>query len=321
LDGIDGKVAVKVDGKVDAAKVGEYKLVYSAVDAAGNKASKTRVVLVQAKPDKAAPELTLSGAPNVKLFVGDKFTDEGAKALDGKDGRVAVKVDGKVDASKVGEYKLIYSAVDAAGNKASKTRVVLVQAVPDKTAPGLKLNGDSVIKIMAGTAFTDAGAKALDKIDGDVKVTVSGNVDTKTQGEYILTYTAVDAAGNKATETRNVIVEAAASAPTVLLPAPAKLYFENNSAEFPADTTLSLAGVISYLRNNSNSTAIISGFHSSTGNIARNKELSLGRSQEVVKLLLEAGIPADRMRLEVPQESEGTGSQEEARRVEVKVVN
>lgn len=328
-DNIDGDVTVKVTGEVDTKTPGEYELVYTATDAAGNVSTQTRKVIVEEKmkevaiaaPDKSAPTITLNGEATMKMFVGGSFTDAGAKAVDGIDGDVSVSVDGKVDTSKIGEYKLVYSAVDKAGNKASKTRLVLVEAAPDKAAPSLKLNGDSVVKISAGSDFTDQGAKATDAKDGDIKVTVSGNVDSKTQGEYTLTYTAVDAAGNKATTTRKVIVTGAASNTMVMLPATARLYFENDDAEFPADTKLSLSAVTSYLRSNKSSTAVISGYHSASGNLARNQELSLQRAQAVVKLLLESGIPAERMRLEKPQKAEGSGSPEEARRVEVKVVN
>ncbi|MEE9325907.1 MAG: immunoglobulin-like domain-containing protein [Cocleimonas sp.] len=280
-------------------------------------------------PDKSAPSLSLKDASIVRLIAGQSFTDTGATATDNIDGDVTVKVTGEVDTKTPGEYELVYTATDAAGNISTKTRKVIVEekmkevaiVTPDKTAPSLKLNGDSVVKISAGSNFTDQGAKATDAKDGDVKVTVNGNVDSKTQGEYTLTYTAVDAAGNKATTTRKVIVAAAASKAVVMLPATAKLYFENDDAEFPADTKLSLSAVTSYLRSNDSSTAVISGYHSATGNLARNQELSLERAQAVVKLLLESGIPAQRMRLEKPQKSEGSGSPEEARRVEVKVVN
>jgi len=104
------------------------------------------------------------------------------------------------------------------------------------------------------------------------------------------------------------------------LPAVAKLYFDVGSSDFPADVNLSLSSVIAYLKNNSESKAIISGFHDASGSFEANKALSLKRAESVLKLLVEAGVPVDRMKIEKPQQTYGSGSPEEARRVEVSIV-
>ena len=104
------------------------------------------------------------------------------------------------------------------------------------------------------------------------------------------------------------------------LPAPAKLYFDVGSAEFPADVDLSLSGVIAYLKKNPSSTASISGFHDSTGSLEANKALSLKRAEAVMKLMVEAGVSIDNLQIDEPQQTTGSGSPEEARRVEVLIV-
>ena len=78
----------------------------------------------------------------------------------------------------------------------------------DTTKPRIKLKGSRRITIKQGDEFVDPGATATDDRDGEVAVTVSGEVDTSTPGRYVLTYTAVDSAGNKATKKRIVTVEA-----------------------------------------------------------------------------------------------------------------
>ncbi len=78
----------------------------------------------------------------------------------------------------------------------------------DSTKPVITLNGNRRITIKQGEDFVDPGAIATDDRDGEVAVTVSGEVDTSTPGRYVLTYTAVDSAGNKATKKRIVTVEA-----------------------------------------------------------------------------------------------------------------
>ncbi len=74
----------------------------------------------------------------------------------------------------------------------------------DKEGPVITLTGETVINLHQGDTFTDPGATATDNIDGSVDVTVSGEVDSTTIGTYILTYTAVDAAGNSSSTTRTV---------------------------------------------------------------------------------------------------------------------
>ena len=77
---------------------------------------------------------------------------------------------------------------------------------PDVTAPVVTLNGDATIITFQNQTFTDPGATANDDRDGSVTVSVSGSVNTNTLGDYILTYSASDAAGNIGTATRTVTV-------------------------------------------------------------------------------------------------------------------
>ena len=93
------------------------------------------------------------------------------------------------------------------------TYTVDINAAPpiaDTTAPVITLNGTSPVNVVQGSAYSDAGATATDNVDGAVAVTTSGTVDTNVIGQYILTYSATDAAGNQATPvTRTVNVVAA----------------------------------------------------------------------------------------------------------------
>merc|ERR1711965_49954 len=71
-----------------------------------------------------------------------------------------------------------------------------------------------------GSVYTDAGATAVDNIDGDISssiVTVS-NVNIGAVGTYTVTYNVSDAAGNSAVEvTRTVTVTPDATKPTITL--------------------------------------------------------------------------------------------------------
>ncbi len=200
-------------------------------------------------------------------------------------------------------------------------------AAADTLGPMLRLNDNAIVHVPYGTNYSDAGAAAMDNVDGDISVAVTGNVDYNTPGEYVLTYTATDKAGNTSTTTRTVIVDAKAvvveeevSAVSTAIDIPAAtLYFANASAKIPADTESSLETIIDYLKANSDSTAMVSGFHSAAGSYDYNQALSKRRAEAVSRFIQKSGVAADRMILEKPIETTGSGSPEEARRVEVSV--
>ena len=109
-------------------------------------------------------------------------------------------------------FTLTVTDDDAATNVNTDTNTVTitVTAPADTTAPLIVLTGpDTVILTEEGT-YTEQGATAEDDVDGTVDVTIGGNVMTETEGTYTVTYNAMDAAGNPATQvTRTVIVQGA----------------------------------------------------------------------------------------------------------------
>ena len=205
-DDRDGSVAVSVSGSVDVNIVGDYTLTYSAQDSAGNQAvSKSRTVRVILAPDTTPPVISLNGGNLISIVQGSSFTDPGASANDNRDGSVTVSVSGSVDVNIVGNYTLTYSAQDSAGNQASKNRTVRVDLAADTTAPVISLNGSNTISIIQGSSFTDPGASANDDRDGSIAVSVSGSIDVNTVGDYTLTYSAQDSAGNQATSVQRIV--------------------------------------------------------------------------------------------------------------------
>ena len=111
-------------------------------------------------------------------------------------------------------YVITYSAVDASGNHAIEvTRTI---TVVDTTAPIITLNGGD-LTVEAGSVYTDAGASALDAVFGSVPVSVSGSVDTSKVGQYVITYSAVDASGNHAIEVTRTITVVDTTAPIITL--------------------------------------------------------------------------------------------------------
>jgi hypothetical protein len=77
--------------------------------------------------------------------------------------------------------------------------------------PEITLTGDATISLELGTAYTDAGATALDDTDGDITANIAtvNPVDVNTVGTYTVTYNVSNTAGNAATQvTRTVHVTA-----------------------------------------------------------------------------------------------------------------
>ena len=157
--------------------------------------------------DNGAPIITLNGSNPETHEAGNSYTDASASALDAIDGdvtaNIAVSGDTVNDTTAVGTYEIIYTVSDAAENEAQRIRTV---NVVDTTAPVITINGDNPATVALNDSYTDAGATVVDVVDGTVTVDTTGTVDTTAAGDYVITYTATDAAGNVATDTRTVTV-------------------------------------------------------------------------------------------------------------------
>ena len=136
--------------------------------------------------------------PNIKAIYKD-YTDNSAGT------EVEVTKSGDADLSKIGTYPITYTANY---NGKSKSIDVNIKVV-DKTGPEIKLKGGNEIHWRLGKEFKDPGYTAVDDVDGDVtaNVTVEGNVDINTEGDYTLTYKAKDSSGNETKVERKVTVE------------------------------------------------------------------------------------------------------------------
>ena len=130
VDGYDGDLtgSMEVTDGVDILTVGSYTVSYNVSDAAGNAAVPViRTVIVV---DTTPPVIALVGEAIVTVEAGSIYEDAGAVANDTGDGDLTskVKVTGKVDVQKVGEYQLKYNVEDASGNKSLElTRRVIVE--------------------------------------------------------------------------------------------------------------------------------------------------------------------------------------------------
>ncbi len=161
---------------------------------------------VSTSVDNQAPVVTLKGAAQINLTVGQNFVDPGFSVTDNRDTNVSVIVSGSVNTSRVGTYTLTYRAKDTAGNEAQVSRTVVVSAEVDNQAPVVTLKGAAQINLTVNQNFTDPGYLVTDNRDTQVNVAVSGTVNTAKVGTYTLTYRAKDAAGNESEVHRTVVV-------------------------------------------------------------------------------------------------------------------
>jgi K(+)-stimulated pyrophosphate-energized sodium pump len=110
---------------------------------------------------------------------------------------------------------------------------------------------------------------------------------------------------------------AAEPAAAAAIPPAAKLYFEVGKNDLPSDAGETMKSILEYLNANTTSKAVISGYHDPTGDKAQNEELAKNRAKAVQEALKAAGIEEERIVMQRPQETTGSGNDAEARRVEV----
>ena len=201
---------VTSDSAVDTSKLGQYIITYKAIDSSRNITTAIRKVNVV---DTVPPEIILNGDTEVVIEAGQKYEELGAIGIDKVDGNFKATVSGDVNTNVPGEYILTYTATDNSENSSTLTRKV---KVIDTTAPEIILNGKSEITIEAGTKYEELGAIGKDIVDGELKATISGEVNTSKVGEYKLTYIVTDSSGNSVTTMRKVNVKDT-KAPEIIL--------------------------------------------------------------------------------------------------------
>lgn len=144
---------------------------------------------------------------------------------------------------------------------------------------------------------------------------------------------------NAAAKARPVVAVAAAPAPTttvaevtetvtVVIPDGASIrvadgvvnfYFATGSADLAPGAAEALAAVIKGVE--SGRKAVVSGFHDTTGDAAVNEQLAKKRAEMIRDVLVGLGVPANKVDLQRPPVTAGSGNNAEARRVEVKLID
>lgn len=190
----DSDADVKISGEVDNTRVGKYKIEYE-TNLWIFKAKTYRTVEVI---DEEAPVITLIGSQEVNLCPNASYEEEGYVAIDNYDGDItsSVKVSEKRDV-------VTYSVEDSSGNSFTINRNLKRS---DIETPSIKLKNTTTYYVTVGSEYIDPGYEVSDNCDSEIKVTMSGEVDTNTVGTYEVIFTATDSSNNAVSITRYVRV-------------------------------------------------------------------------------------------------------------------
>ncbi len=163
-------------------------------------------------------KLKINGNATIKISVGEKYTDAGAKASYFKENLTEnIKVKSDVDVNKIGEYHVTYTVTRKRTTK-EKTRTVIVA---DLISPEITLKGNSTVSL-CGKEYTEEGYTATDNVDGDL----TEHVKVTKEKDKIIYYVS-DKSGNKKEVIRYLVNDK--EKPTVNLINSDILTFEENS--------------------------------------------------------------------------------------------
>ncbi len=145
------------------------------------------------------PHINLNGDKVIYLNVGDEYEDAGATAnIHGKEINKEIKMSGQVDSHHKGTYKLTYEIKK--GLMTSKVSRTII--VKDTEPPIIELVGDQQVTVCETKQYKELGYEVTDNADGDL----SDKEVVKISDDEI-TYEVEDEDGNKATATRQIVVQ------------------------------------------------------------------------------------------------------------------
>ncbi len=189
------KITTSNIDKINYNAVGSYKFICRI----GDKAYNSEVIV----KDTKAPVIVTKDLKYIK-GKGKKYTIDDLLVSVKDASKYTLTKTGSIDLSKSGDYKITFTAVDAYGNKSSKTATLSVKA---EFAPPVFKGITTITSERNKNIDYRKGVKAVDKIDGEVIFTVdSSKVNITKEGTYYVYYTAKDKSGNLAKATRKVVI-------------------------------------------------------------------------------------------------------------------
>lgn len=99
----------------------------------------------------------------------------------------------------------------------------------------------------------------------------------------------------------------------------ARFYFATGKSDLAPEAQRVIGGLLDLAKTRPDARFSVSGFHDATGSQAANADLAARRARRVAEALKAAGIASERIQLDKPAQTAGTGEDKEARRVEVRL--
>lgn len=133
---------VKTDNNLNNSIVGNYKTNYKLSFLGKNYYLVRNIKVI----DKTIPTIKLNGKDEIKIYVGEKYNDEGASANDNYDGDISqlIEVENNLNTEQEGNYQIIYSIKDSSGNSNSVIRNIIVEK--KKVINKIENKNESMIK-------------------------------------------------------------------------------------------------------------------------------------------------------------------------------
>ncbi len=99
------------------------------------------------------------------------------------------------------------------------------------------------------------------------------------------------------------------------------VYFGSGQSALPPEAGAEIDKLVQAMLGAPGRRVVLSGFHDDSGDPAKNAELAKQRALAARAALLQAGVAADRIALRKPEVTTGSGTDREARRVEMRLVD
>lgn len=222
---------VTVESDVDATRLGDYTVRYSA-SSLGRDAVSYRRVHVR---DTTPPVITLHHEDGylASWLVG--YTEEGFDAVDNYDGDLTDRVI-RTEA----DDKIVYAVSDSCGNETVVERVIEYGI----SEPMIRLEGGEELTVGAAFTFTDPGFEAIDESGNDLTgyVQVTGTVNPMVVGDYELNYYIQNEQGETASA-RRVVHVVPQTIPETVIPETKTIYLTFDDGPGPyTDRLLDILG-------------------------------------------------------------------------------